>query len=250
MSIRLFMTMMTIVTFSINLWAVDDKHSYWSYEGAEGPAHWGELSKDFSICSAGKQQSPINLGKAGRGTVSTLLFSYHTIPLNLTDNGHTLKVSVAPGNFVFLNGEEYILKQFHYHTPSEHTVKGKHAPMEIHFVHQNEKGEYLVIGVLVEEGAENSEYAKIITHKPVHKNEAIIPKGEVIHLKKLLRHTQEHYEYKGSFTTPPCTQGVKWFVLKTQIALSKEQLDILSKVHPHNNRPVQKLHQRRVYQTQ
>lgn len=212
---------------------------HWGYTGDSGPSHWGDIDPSYGTCKTGQQQSPIDLKRDTHLVKSALSFVHSSTPLVLIDNGHTLKVTVEGNNSVSFQGETYKLLQFHYHTPSEHTVEGKRFPLEIHFVHQNQKGEYLAVGLLVEEGEANSEFAKIIANKPDKENETVTPKNTLISLKKLFKATGKNYQYAGSFTTPPCTEGVKWFVIDTPITFSKEQIETLSKVHPNNNRPIQ-----------
>jgi len=204
------------------------------------PEKGTDLSPSDETCTIGKEQSPINLKQDKHLIKNDLSFSYGSIPLKLTDNKHTIKVIAEGENFVIFDGEKYKLLQFHYHTTSEHTIDRKSFPVGIHFVHKNDKGNYLVVGVLATEGAENSEYTKIISNAPIKANETFTPENVLIDLNKFIPLSEKAYQYAGSFTTLPCTEGVKWFVLETPVTLSKEQIDSLSTIHPNNNRPIQR----------
>lgn len=225
---------------------------HWTYKGADGPKNWGNLSESFKTCKTGKAQSPIDLIDSGKLDAPELLFSYKTSPLELIDNGHTIKNSISGDNAVLLDGVVYDLLQFHYHTPSEHTVKGVKAPMEVHFVHQNKAGEYLAVGVMVEVGKENAEYAKVISYQPKIEKQSVKTKGISIDVNNLMNASMEktgkrpYFHYMGSFTTPPCTENIKWFVMDKPIQLSKAQIKTLTAVHPGNCRPIQGLNQRTI----
>ena len=125
-------------------------HSQWGYgDGADGPAHWGDLSSDWVMCKAGQQQSPINLGPdveevkmpaLGWVVTDTDASVTHKVGTSTQEgrefyNGHTFEVEDLGAPTLLLDGTEYTLQQFHFHTPSEHTVEGRHYDMEMHLVH-------------------------------------------------------------------------------------------------------------------
>jgi len=207
---------------------------HWGYTGATGPENWGDLSVDYDMCKIGREQSPIDLKKNVNLIKNPFSVDYKKTPLDIVDNGHTIKQTVQGENILTYEGEDYTLLQFHYHTSSEHTVEGRSYPMEVHLVHQNKRGGYLVVGLLVEPGEENEVFSKIIQ---ANKNNS--SGGADIDLNALYKKANETYHYLGSFTIPPCTEGVEWFVVKHPIRLSKQQIKFLSNIHPHNNRPVQ-----------
>jgi len=214
-----------------------EKH--WDY-GQNGPAHWGEFSK---TCSLGHSQSPINivLGK----TVE--LNPKYSLKLNedlhtkakIIDNGHSIKVTPEKGGTIVLNGEEFKLLQFHFHGKSEHTVNGKRYDMVAHLVHQNPKTkQYAVIAVFFKEGKKSPFLDKIINNTG---------KTVEIDLPNLLpKDTQHYFHYVGSFTTPPCSENVQWYLLKQPAEASKEQIEAFRKYYVDNERPVQELYDREV----
>ena len=230
------------------LWAFLPQYSvaeegtaHWAYEGEEGPEHWGELADEFRMCAEGRNQSPVNLVSDVHAELPELEFEYYSTPLREINNGHTIQQNVEPGSFFRIpaRGVEYELKQFHFHSPSEHTVNGQHFAMELHFVHANEKGDLAVVGVMVKEGEEHPVLKKLWAFMPEKAGDTSEqPIG--IEDTNLLPPTRKYFVYGGSLTTPPCSEGVKWIVLKTPIEASAEQIKTFKKrVGPATNRPVQ-----------
>ena len=221
---------------------------HWSYEGAEGPEHWSELSEDFLICSEGWNQSPINLVDDVHANLPELQFEYYSSTVDEINNGHTIQQNIKPGSFVRVpeRNESYELKQFHFHSPSEHTVDGKHFAMEIHFVHTDKNGELAVVGVMIDEGEEHPVLSQLWAFMPENSGDTS-QKPIGIEETNLLPPTREYYAYSGSLTTPPCTEGVRWVVLKTPIQASAEQIAAFkNRMGPATNRPVQPIHARTI----
>lgn len=229
--------------------------AHWSYDGTKGPSNWGKLSPVYALCDKGKKQSPINIINSNAESGIHWNFNYKKSPLKIThnehvddivDNGHTIQVTVEEGSTFILKGRTYHLKQFHFHTLSEHTLEGKHFPMEIHFVHQSDSGQFAVVGVFVEEGKENENIAKIVLNLPEKRGDTKEMKDVDLALQFHLPKTNEAYHYLGSLTTPPCSENVEWLVFKHPIQASQEQISaITNKIGP-NNRPLQKLNKRKV----
>jgi carbonic anhydrase len=215
--------------------------AHWSYEGEEGPEHWGELADNYRMCTEGRNQSPIDLVSDVRAELPELEFEYYSTPLREINNGHTIQQNVEPGSFfrIPVRGVEFELKQFHFHSPSEHSVNGRFYAMEMHFVHADEHGELAVVGVMIEEGEEHPVLKQLWSFMPENPGDTSEqPIG--IEETDLLPPTRRYYVYGGSLTTPPCSEGVKWIVLKTPIEASAEQIETFkSRVGPTTNRPVQ-----------
>lgn len=220
--------------------AEEDVH-HWTYEGEEGPEHWGELSDEFRMCTEGMNQSPINLVADVHAELPELVFDYYSTPVEQINNGHTIQQNVQPGSFLRIPGRgmSYELKQFHFHSPSEHKVDGRSFAMEMHFVHATEEGALIVVGVLIAEGEEHPVLKKLWAFMPENPGESgAEPIG--IEETNLLPPTREYFTYGGSLTTPPCSEGVKWVVLKTPIEASAEQIAIFKeRVGAVTNRPIQ-----------
>ena len=216
----------------------------WTYKGDTGPRTWSELSKEYAQCKVGTKQSPVNLTQPFADMAGTLLLNYGKTPVEGRRLNEKVRVDIEPGHYVVYNNERYNLLQFHTHAPSEHTIDGKQYPAVMHFVHKNAKGELLVVGVMIEEGNHNPEWEKIQTHMKSEKDGKKL--GE-IDLDGLLTDAASYFHYDGSLTTPPCSENVKWFVLKKPVAVSKEQLAMIPSQKTHTNRPIQPLNDRKIF---
>jgi carbonic anhydrase len=221
----------------------------WSYEGPRGAEHWSELDPEYAACNTGKEQSPVDIRTTERAELPALQFEYRSEPLKyLINNGYTIRVNYhdAPGSggFLVVGDKRYQLTQFHFHRPSEEYIHGKAYDMVLHLMHKASDGSVLGVAVLIKAGGPNPLVQQIWDHMPVTKgNEEEIPLVEV-NPAEMLPHDLGYYEYMGSITAPPCTEGVKWIVLKTPIELSREQIDAFAKLYPHDVRPLQPLNGR------
>lgn len=217
--------------------------AHWSYAGETGPEHWGDLSPDYALAKTGRMQSPIDIGATAAGDEPALAFDYGSESIQLVYNGHTVQEGSSKTSSISLGGTEYVLQQLHFHSPSEHTVGGRSFPMEMHLVHQSADGHIAVVGVLIREGAENPAFAPLWANLPDEANRERKAATRV-ELAKLLPAERASYRYEGSFTTPPCTEGVKWILLRAPTELSKGQIEAFRAVIHGNNRPVQPLNGR------
>lgn len=220
---------------------------HWTYEGAEGPEHWGDLDPAWAACKTGKGQTPIDLTKGAPSDISLgqLVFKYQPIPLEIVNNGHTIQVEVKSDSSLSAVGTKWRLLQFHAHASSEHTVDKKSFALEIHFVHRNDKGNLAVVGVLFDVGKENAALAPYFDHAPKEKGPAKLVQGKSLDLGKIFGPKAAYYHYQGSLTTPPCTEGVEWFVLQEVQQISAAQLAKFTETeHGPTHRPVQALGER------
>lgn len=218
--------------------------AHWSYKGATGPDSWGDLSVDYHACKTGRSQSPINIGQAEGQTVKPIRFNYRPAPLDMINNGHTIQVNYAPGSSITVGDKRYQLLQFHFHTPSEHSMHGSRSAMEVHFVHKNQAGELAVIGVMMETGDENLALRELWTHMPTSKGEKRRPANVTINAHDFLPHDKSYYRYVGSLTTPPCSEGVHWHVMRDSIAVSGSQTAKFASAIGENARPLQAMNSR------
>jgi carbonic anhydrase len=219
----------------------------WSYEGATGPAFWGDLDAAFAACSTGEQQSPINFSYQRLVPAKWALSSaYEPTAFSVNNNGHTIQADVAgTTNSAFvLDDVEYTLAQFHFHTPSEHTVDANSFEMELHLVHMDEDENLAVLGVLIEEGTHNDVLEEMWTLMPTE--EGVAAETIVLNPEELLPQEIASFQYNGSLTTPPCDEGVKWTVIDQPIELSHKQIERFQSIYPQNYRPVQDLGNRDV----
>ena len=220
----------------------DTHTAHWEYEGAMGPENWG---KEFPTCGKGKSQAPLNI----KGPFEKVRFSvapdYKQGQLKIVNNGHTIQVNVPNGSKIRIDGKPFDLLQFHFHRPSEEHIDGKPSAMVIHFVHKSPEGELAVLALMLREGNENPGIKTLWTHAPKAAGPEVIPDGVMFNPANLLPKEMDFFHYDGSLTTPPCTEKVKFFILKTQVNISKEQVtDFPFKM---NARPIQPANGRPIY---
>jgi carbonic anhydrase len=216
---------------------------------------WGKLDPDFSICGDGASQSPIDFSSvAASGSPDvTLKYSpqelrivHHEHSADVINTGHSIQVNYAGADTLTLGGDDYTLTQYHFHSPSEHTVDGKHYPMEMHLVHRSADNRLAVVGVFIEEGRRNAAFDPIWSSLPRERGKEIHLEGVKVNVDDLLPGDHSTYRYEGSLTTPPCTEGVTWMVFVTPVQLSAEQIEAFRAVLKGNSRPTQSLNGRKV----
>lgn len=220
----------------------------WTYSGSNGPDSWGSVSAKFAACGDGTTQSPINLtaDHAASMSAGNIDFAYQPTQLRIVNNGHTVQVNYSGGSTMTVEGETFDLLQFHFHAPSEHAIDGKLADMEMHMVHRNAAGELGVVGVLMNIGAENLALGEIWQHMPREATPERLKNRNVVNARDFLPHNANYYRYMGSLTTPPCSEGVNWFVMADPIEVSREQVEQFAGVFGATNRPVQEVNNRLV----
>jgi carbonic anhydrase len=213
-----------------------------AYFGPNGPASWGQLDPAWAVCGNGSEQSPVDFGK------NTILTDLHRKPVptayerstgQIFNNGHTIEIETEGHNVLTLDGTEYELQQFHFHGVSEHTFEGQGGDMELHLVHKSAAGETVVVGVLVERGTSSGALAPIFAQLPNDLN-VNHPLAAPFDPGQFLPADRAYYRYEGSLTTPPCTEGVHWIVLKDRITISTEDLAQFHERIHFNARPVQR----------
>lgn len=212
--------------------------AHWDYSGEVGPEAWGRLKPEYSQCSTGQRQSPIDIRGGIAVQLEPIQFDYRTSGFSVIDNGHTVQVNLPPGNAISVLGRRFELLQFHFHRPSEERINGRQYDMVAHLVHQDAEGKLAVVAVLLDRGVAQPIVQAVWNALPLEKNEAQAAPG-TIDLNKLLPEDRRYYTYMGSLTTPPCSEGVLWMVMKTPVPVSPEQIDIFARLYPMNARPVQ-----------
>ncbi len=220
-------------------WAEEKVSWDYSETGPEGPRYWGELDSKFSICSTGKNQSPVDLTGMVESDLSFITINYQAGGNEILNNGHTIQVNYKPGSTISVNGQEFELKQFHFHSPSENKIRGESMPMEAHFVHADMDGNLAVIALMFRVGDENTELEKAWAFLPVNAGDKNTL-SESVNANYLLPDDLDYYRFNGSLTTPPCSEGVLWLVLKNYDVASVEQIHKFTQAMRHpNNRPIQ-----------
>ncbi len=220
---------------------------HWSYEGKEGPSHWAEIDPHNAAC-AGKSQSPIEIrtAEARAAPLPPLKFDYRPVPLHIIDNGHTIQVNYDPGSSLTVGGERYELVQFHFHRPSEEIIDGKRFAMVAHLVHRDVKGHLAVVAVPLRTGHDNALVENLWRNLPTVKDKEMSRAAIKVNAATLLPANLGYYAYTGSLTTPPCSEGVRWFVLKTPSPVSAHEVEIFASHYPNDARPVQPRNGRQV----
>jgi len=234
--------------FSGTALAQDGAHPHWSYGGHTGPSHWGTLEKEYAACASGHAQSPIDIHSAGakKTDLPEIQFAYKPSPLTIVDNGHTVQVNYAPGSFISVGDKQYELVQFHFHKPSEERINGKPYDMVAHLVHNDADGKLAVVAVLLKAGHTNPFIRTLWDNLPKAKETDVVRNDVSINAADLLPKSTGYYTFAGSLTTPPCSEGVTWFVLRDASPVSAQQVARFGKLYPMNARPIQSLHGRTV----
>ncbi len=220
--------------------------AHWGYSGAEGPAQWGSLSPEYQTCGTGMNQSPIDLAAPVEADLAPLTLSYAKGGSEVVNNGHTVQVNYQPGSTLTVDGHRFTLKQFHFHAPSENHIGGKSFPMEAHLVHADDAGHLAVVAVMFEEAAANPTLEKVWAKMPAKAGQKNAL-ANAVSVEGILPANRDYYRFNGSLTTPPCSEGVLWLVMKTPVTASAEQIEhFRHTMHHPNNRPVQPLNARAV----
>jgi carbonic anhydrase len=213
---------------------------HWDYAGEQGPQAWGSLKPEYTQCSSGQRQSPIDIRGGIAVQLEPIQFDYQTTGFSVIDNGHTVQVNLPAGSAITVLGRRFELLQFHFHRPSEERINGRQYDMVAHLVHKDAQGKLAVVAVLLDRGVAQPVIQAVWNALPLEKNEAQAAPG-TIDLNKLLPEDRRYYTYMGSLTTPPCSEGVLWMVMKTPVPVSAEQVDIFAHLYPMNARPVQRV---------
>jgi carbonic anhydrase len=215
--------------------------AHWGYTGDVSPEHWAELAPENRLCAVGTRQSPIDIREGIAVDLEKIGFDYRPSGFSVLDNGHTIQVNVAAGNGLTVMGRRYELVQFHFHRPSEERINGRQFDMVAHLVHKDAEGRLAVVAVLLDRGRDDKPQPVVQTiwaNLPLEKGEAL-PAQVQIDPGQLLPEDRGYATYMGSLTTPPCTEGVLWMVMRQPVSLSAQQLAIFAKLYPMNARPLQ-----------
>lgn len=218
--------------------AEQHRHIHWSYEGEGAPENWAKIDPKNNVCAVGQRQSPIDIREGIKVDLEPVKFDYRPSTFRIVDNGHTIQVNVGDSR-ITLTGKTYELVQFHFHRPSEEKVNGRRFDMVAHMVHKADDGALAVVAVLLERGQENPFIQTLWNNLPLEKNTPVSPPSLAIDPLALLPVARDYYTYMGSLTTPPCTEGVLWLVMKQPVQVSTDQISIFSRLYPNNIRPIQ-----------
>jgi len=221
---------------------------HWSYSGVVGPQAWGGLRPEFKLCAKGERQSPIDIREGMAVDLEPIQFRYQPSAFSVIDNGHTVQVNVAPGNSIDVGGRRFELLQFHFHRPSEERIDGRQFELSVHLVHKDSEGRQAVVGVLLGKGAAQPVVQTVWNNLPLEKHQDIKARA-TLDPNDLLPQDRRYYTYMGSLTTPPCSEGVQWLVMRQPVSATPEQIEIFSRMYPMNARPLQNAAGRRILQS-
>ncbi|MBB5203436.1 carbonic anhydrase [Inhella inkyongensis] len=211
---------------------------HWGYAGDGSPERWGELAPENRSCAIGTRQSPIDIRDTIKVDLERIQFDYKPSSFSVLDNGHTIQVNVEPGNSLQVMGRRFELLQFHFHKPSEERINGRSFDMVAHLVHKDAEGKLAVVAVLLERGKDQAQIQQVWNHLPLEKHQAQAA-PVTLDLNQLLPTERGYYTFMGSLTTPPCSEGVLWLVMRQPVGIGAAQLAIFSKLYPMNARPIQ-----------
>jgi carbonic anhydrase len=221
----------------------------WGYEGPAGPAAWGGMRPDFGLCASGQRQSPIDIRGGLAVDLEPVRFDYQPSRFAVIDNGHTVQVNLPAGNAVEIGGRRFELQQFHFHRPSEERIDGRQFEMSLHLVHKDAEGRLAVVAVLLAKGPAHPLVQQVWNNLPLEKHEEVQATTR-LDPADLLPADRRYYTYMGSLTTPPCSEGVRWVVMRTPVSLTPEQIELFARIYPMNARPAQAAAGRRIMQSQ
>lgn len=213
----------------------------WAYEGPLGPDSWGER---YAMCGRGRNQSPINLAGPLLRVKYELIHDYRAGPLAIVNDGKTWQVNVAPGSKMRIDSMPYDLISMTFQRPSGEQLDGKSFPMGIHLLHRDKAGKQVTLVVLLREGNENPGIKQLWSHAPAKEGPQVQPEGVAFNPANLLPRELNFLTYEGSLTTPPCSENMRYYVIKEPINISREQImqypfKISSRpVQPQNGRPI------------
>ncbi len=224
------------------------QNANWSYEGRTGPLRWGKLDPAYAACSNGHEQSPIDIRGAHLDkALQPIEFHYMSGPVTLENTGLGIVGRVNPGSYIVAGGVRYDLVEYDFRHPSEETVKGKLSDMSVQLVHKSAGGKVAILAVrlIEDQNKPNAVLATLWPHLPTSagKSEKIT---DIVNPGGLLPADRGYWTYMGSLTTPPCTEGVRWFVFEQQVTLSRDQLRAFTAIFKVNTREIQDPHGRRI----
>lgn len=241
----------TFFTAALAICAVLSAHSQstpWGYSGKLAPERWAKLDGSYLTCANGKEQSPIDIRGAKPTALAPLEFHYRSDQIKLNNDGHTILAQITPGSFLTVAGQRYDLFQLQFHSPSEEAVKGQLSDMEVQLLHKDAQGKMLILSVRMREGNDNLVLASLWPNLPAKANQTS-EASDSVNPAGLLPKERGYWQYQGSLTTPPCTEGIRWIVFKEESELSRDQLQTFQRIYNRNARPLQPPHDRKIEAT-
>lgn len=237
-----------LIAFSFAAAAVAQNQNDWTYQGKTGALVWGRIRPEYQTCNKGHEQSPIDLrGARLDPALKPIEFHYIAGSVNVINTGNGIEVRVNPGSYIFANGVRYNLVSYEFHHPSEHTVRGKFNDMEVDLTHRSADNKEAIIAVRLSEqrNEPNAIMSMLWQHLPAQagKTEKVT---DMVNPGGLLPADRGYWTYTGSELTPPCAEGVRWFVFEQDMSISRSQLNAFVALYKMNTRPTQDLDGRKI----
>lgn len=207
----------------------------WSYSGATGPANW---SSSAPACG-GAFQSPIVIEGTEPVVMHRLQANYNVTPIMMQNDPAGVRLDYQDGSTLVIGAKVFVLKDVTFRTPGEHRVLDRSYPMEIQFRHESLMGETAMVSVLVSEGKANVAAEEWLPHLPLEPGQNMRRPDVKVNARDLMPHQKDYFRYMGSLTTPPCNEGVSWYVMKTPVEFSAQQIAMVKGIVGENARPVQ-----------
>ncbi|MBN8505595.1 MAG: carbonic anhydrase family protein [Burkholderiales bacterium] len=211
----------------------------WGYTGEGAPEHWGELAPENRLCAVGTRQSPIDLRDTLKVDLEPIQFDYRDGGFTVLDTGHTIQLTLPPGNGLTVRQRRYELQQVLFRRPAEERINGRGFDMGVHLIHRDARGRTAIVAVLLQQGEQDQPVVqKVWNHLPLEKLQPEqVPSG--LNLADLLPHARGYFTFMGSLTTPPCSEDVLWMVMREPVTVSSQQLAVFTRLYPMNARPIQ-----------
>lgn len=199
----------------------------WSYSGSNGPENWHSLSPANTICRTGQQQSPINIEGTEPVIMHRLVTDYQVAPVHLRNERIVINMPYPKGSNLIVGPKVFGLKGFTFRTPAEHAISGERHPMSIQFMHESLEGRRAIVEVLVKEGKANMAAQELWELMPLEPDQVMKRDKVLVNARDLMPSDKSYYRYMGSMTTPPCSEGISWYILKKPIEMSREQIALV-----------------------
>ena len=201
----------------------------WSYSGKGSPQNWAKISEKNKFCKIGYNQSPIdiNLSMNKDFILNDLKFDYSNAEIEKNNEKYHQKINFYGKNFAFRGKKKYWIKYVEFHHPSEHLLESSPHSLEMQIYHKSEDEQWLTVSYFLEIASKNNNenlyFKNLINFLKSNKIE------DKFDLSKIIDETSLSFFYEGSFTTPPCVEGVKWYIMKNPIFITKEQMNAIIK---------------------
>ena len=221
---------------------------FWDYEGKNtGQDSWSEVSPEFALCNTGSNQSPVAIGSTRQKKLPALEFHYQPANTTLTLDRYSVVAKPATRMFFSEQDEDFTLTEMLVRSPSEHEVLGVFYPMELQLFHTSREEKQTAIAIFVTMGEYNAAMQPLIENYPAKLGDK---PGIALEWQKLLPEQRGYFAYRGSISTPPCTENIHWRVFKKPITISREQAEQLAAKIGRNSRAAQPLMLRTVFESE